>query len=107
MKQQFYLFIAVVFLGLSSCNTAPEKGGNSGIFYLARELEGKKIWYTAPEYQILDNFGTHMDNTLGKDGNRRAGSLYDLPPPILRMPKVRWSGTLQKSFPIMEPSPIR
>ncbi|TFH28333.1 MAG: DUF1080 domain-containing protein, partial [Bacteroidia bacterium] len=23
-----------------------EEGGNSGIFYLARELEGKKIWYT-------------------------------------------------------------
>lgn len=58
-----------------------EEGGNSGIFYLARELEGKKIWYTAPEYQILDNFGTHIDNTLGKDGNRRAGSLYDLIPP--------------------------
>ncbi len=58
-----------------------EEGGNSGIFYLAQELEGKKIWYTAPEYQILDNFGTHIDNTLGKDGNRRAGSLYDLIPP--------------------------
>ncbi len=58
-----------------------EEGGNSGIFYLAQELEGKKIWYTAPEYQILDNFGNHIDNTLGKDGNRRAGSLYDLIPP--------------------------
>lgn len=58
-----------------------EEGGNSGIFFLARELEGKKIWYTAPEYQILDNMSTHIDNTLGKDGNRRAGSLYDLIPP--------------------------
>ncbi len=58
-----------------------EEGGNSGIFYLAQELPGKKIWYTAPEYQILDNFGNHVDNTLGKDGNRRAGSLYDLIPP--------------------------
>lgn len=58
-----------------------EEGGNSGIFYLARELAGKKIWYTAPEYQILDNFGNHIDNTLGENGNRRAGSLYDLIPP--------------------------
>lgn len=58
-----------------------EEGGNSGIFYLAREISGKNIWYTAPEYQILDNFGNHIDNTLGKDGNRRAGSLYDLIPP--------------------------
>ncbi len=58
-----------------------EEGGNSGIFFLAREIDGKKIWYTAPEYQILDNMSTHIDNTLGKDGNRRAGSLYDLIPP--------------------------
>jgi hypothetical protein len=58
-----------------------EEGGNSGIFFLAQELPDKKIWYTAPEYQILDNFSTHIDNTLGKDGNRRAGSLYDLIPP--------------------------
>jgi len=58
-----------------------EEGGNSGIFYLAQEIPGKKIWYTAPEYQILDNFGNHIDNTLGVNGNRRAGSLYDLIPP--------------------------
>jgi hypothetical protein len=58
-----------------------DSGGNSGIFFLARELPGKKIWYTAPEYQILDNFSNHVDNTLGKNGNRRAGSLYDLIPP--------------------------
>ena len=58
-----------------------EEGGNSGIFFLAREVPGKKIWYTAPEYQILDNMSDHIDNTLGKDGNRRAGSLYDLIPP--------------------------
>ena len=58
-----------------------EEGGNSGIFYLAQEIPGKKIWYTAPEYQILDNLGNPIANTLGKDGNRRAGSLYDLIPP--------------------------
>lgn len=59
-----------------------EKGGNSGIFYLGQEIPGKKIWYTAPEYQILDNFSSHPDNIAGKDGNRRAGSLYDLIPPV-------------------------
>jgi len=58
-----------------------EEGGNSGIFFLAQEIPDKNIWYTAPEYQILDNFSTHVDNTLGVDGNRRAGSLYDLIPP--------------------------
>lgn len=58
-----------------------DSGGNSGIFYLGQEIPGKKIWYTAPEFQILDNFSNHVDNTLGKDGNRRAGSLYDLIPP--------------------------
>ena len=58
-----------------------EAGGNSGIFFLATEVPGEKIWYNAPEYQILDNFSNHIDNTLGVDGNRRAGSLYDLIPP--------------------------
>lgn len=57
-----------------------EEGGNSGIFYLGQELEGRKIWYTAPEYQILDNFSDHIDTQLGKDGNRLAGTLYDLIP---------------------------
>jgi hypothetical protein len=59
-----------------------EEGGNSGIFYLGQELadEGKKIWYTAPEYQILDNFSDHIDTKLGTDGNRLAGTLYDLVP---------------------------
>ena len=55
-----------------------DSGGNSGVFYLAQELPGKAIWYTGPEMQILDNESDHVDNKLGKDGNRRAGSLYDL-----------------------------
>jgi len=59
-----------------------EEGGNSGIFFLGREMDDpdKKIWYTAPEMQILDNYSSHIDNMLGVDGNRRAGSLYDLIP---------------------------
>jgi hypothetical protein len=59
-----------------------EKGGNSGIFYLGQEVPGEAIWYTAPEYQLLDNFSDHPDNFAGKDGNRRAGSVYDLIPPV-------------------------
>ena len=55
------------------------EGGNSGIFYLARELEGEPIWKSSPEMQILDN-KKHIDANLGKDGNRQAGSLYDLIP---------------------------
>ncbi len=53
--------------------------GNSGIFYLAQEVEGEPIWKSAPEMQVLCNEG-HVDAMLGEDGNRMAGSLYDLVP---------------------------
>ena len=54
-------------------------GGNSGIFYLGQESpEYDYIWKTAPEMQVLHP--NHIDWNLGKDGNRRAGSLYDLIP---------------------------
>jgi hypothetical protein len=55
------------------------KGGNSGVFYLAQEIEGDPIWKSSPEYQILDNVN-HLDARLGKDGNRQSASLYDLIP---------------------------
>ena len=55
------------------------KGGNSGVFYLAQEIEGEPIWKSSPEYQILDN-ANHPDARLGKDGNRQSASLYDLIP---------------------------
>jgi hypothetical protein len=57
------------------------EGGNSGIFYLVQELEGEPIWKSAPEMQILDNV-KHIDAQMGKDGNRQAGSLYDLIPAV-------------------------
>jgi len=60
------------------------EGGNSGIFYLAREKcgeEGEKIWKSSPEMQILDN-EKHPDAKMGKDGNRQAGSLYDIIPAV-------------------------
>lgn len=53
------------------------KGGNSGIFYLGQEVPEWPIWKTAPEMQVLDNIN-HIDGSLGKDGNRQSGSLYDL-----------------------------
>jgi hypothetical protein len=55
------------------------EGGNSGIFYLAQEIAGEPIWKSAPEMQVLDNI-KHPDAKLGVDGNRQAGSLYDLIP---------------------------
>jgi hypothetical protein len=57
------------------------KGGNSGIFYLGQEIPGEPVWKSAPEMQVLDNIG-HLDAQLGKDGNRKAGSLYDLIPAV-------------------------
>ncbi len=60
------------------------KGGNSGIFYLAQETTNKDgnlepIYISCPECQVLDN-ENHPDAKLGVDGNRKAGSLYDMIP---------------------------
>jgi hypothetical protein len=59
------------------------EGGNSGIFFRAPENCGDAgraeapIYESAPEMQILDN-ERHPDAKLGVNGNRQAGSLYDL-----------------------------
>ncbi|HYW97213.1 MAG TPA: DUF1080 domain-containing protein [Bacteroidales bacterium] len=68
------------------------EGGNSGIFYLAKEIPGEPIWKSAPEYQVLDN-ERHPDAKLGKNGNRQAGSLYDLIPanPQNAKPAGEWN----------------
>lgn len=65
------------------------KGSNSGVFYLAREVESKDpktgdwrmepIYISAPEAQILDNVN-HIDAKMGKDNNRQSMSLYDMIP---------------------------
>ena len=66
------------------------KGGNSGVFYLAREVTTKKedgtvqyepIYISSPEYQVLDN-ANHPDAKLGKDNNRQSASLYDMIPAV-------------------------
>jgi hypothetical protein len=68
------------------------EGGNSGIFYLAQELKDEPIWKSAPEMQVLDNV-KHPDAKLGVDGNRQAGSLYDLIPakPQNAKPAGEWN----------------
>lgn len=68
------------------------EGGNSGIFYLGQEVADWPIYKTAPEMQILDN-ERHPDAMLGKDGNRKAGSLYDLIPakPQNAKPAGEWN----------------
>ena len=66
------------------------KGSNSGIFYLAQEIQTKNedgtlkyepIFISAPEYQVLDN-ANHPDAKLGKEGNRQSASLYDMIPAV-------------------------
>lgn len=56
-----------------------QKGGNSGIFYRAMEQPTQAIYWSAPEYQLLDD-ENHPDASMGENGNRKSGSLYDLIP---------------------------
>lgn len=77
------------------------KGGNSGIFYLAREVTTTKedgtvqyepMYISAPEYQVLDN-ANHPDARLGVNGNRQSASLYDMIPavPQNQLPYGEWN----------------
>jgi hypothetical protein len=68
------------------------EGGNSGIFILGQEVSGEPIYKSAPEMQVLDN-DRHPDAKLGVDGNRKAGSLYDLIPakPQNTKPVGQWN----------------
>lgn len=56
-----------------------DKGSNSGVFYMIQEVPETPAYYSAPEYQILDN-ENHPDAKLGVDGNRTSASLYDMIP---------------------------
>lgn len=77
------------------------KGGNSGIFYLTREIttrdmNGKNrlepIYISALEYQILDD-EHNPDAKLGKANSRISGSLYDIIPatPQIAKPFGKWN----------------
>jgi hypothetical protein len=68
------------------------EGGNSGIFILGQEIPGHPLWHSAMEMQVLDN-ERHPDAKLGKDGNRMAGSLYDMIPakPQNAKPAGEWN----------------
>ena len=46
---------------------------------MIQEVEGQPSYISAPEYQVLDN-ENHPDAKLGKDGNRKSSSLYDMIP---------------------------
>lgn len=67
-----------------------ERGGNSGVFYLARNApQTTNIYETGIEMQILDDAG-HPD---GKIPSHRAGALYDItvPPPGASRPAGSWN----------------
>jgi hypothetical protein len=68
------------------------EGGNSGIFYHVLEQPTQAIYWSGLEMQILDN-ENHPDATQGIDGNRKAGSLYDLIPanPQNTKPHGEWN----------------
>lgn len=64
------------------------EGGNSGLFILAQEEEGRPIWHTAPEIQILDN-----DTYTTLHPTQYAPALYDLIPPSVQntRPAGQWN----------------
>jgi hypothetical protein len=68
------------------------EGGNSGVFFLGQEIEGKPIYSSAPEFQLLDN-EKHPDGKQGRDGNRKAASLYDMIPAVPQNanPAMQWN----------------
>ena len=56
------------------------EGGNSGIFFnVSEDPKFRYTWQTGPEIQIIDN-EKHPDAKQGKNGNRQAGTNYDLIP---------------------------
>lgn len=67
-----------------------ERGGNSGVMYLAQKAaQTKYIYETGLEMQILDDAG-HSD---GKIPSHRAGALYDItvPPRGVARPAGSWN----------------
>ncbi|MCX2739740.1 3-keto-disaccharide hydrolase [Pontibacter anaerobius] len=66
------------------------EGGNSGIFFnVSEEPKFRYTFQTGPEMQIIDD-ERHPDAKQGKNGNRKAGTNYDLHP--LSEPAVKPAG---------------
>lgn len=67
------------------------EGGNSGVIYRVTE-DSDQPWHTGPEMQILDD-ERHPDAKAGVDGNRTAGSVYDMiaPPAGVVNPAGEWN----------------
>jgi len=56
------------------------EGANSGVKYMVTDsYPGKKGQYLGLEYQLIDN-AKHPDALLGRDGNRKMATLYDIFP---------------------------
>ena len=68
--------------------------GNSGVFFLAKEIKKQPTYISSPEYQILDN-DNHPDAKMGVDGNRKSASLYDMIPakPQNAKPAGEWNSS--------------
>jgi len=72
-KEQFSNFELKLDVRLS-------EGANSGIKYMVVDnYPGKEGKYLGLEYQLIDN-GRHPDAKLGRNGNRRMSTLYDIIP---------------------------
>jgi hypothetical protein len=72
-KEQFSNFELELDVRLS-------EGANSGIKYMvANNYPGKEGNYLGLEYQLIDN-ERHADARLGRNGNRRMATLYDILP---------------------------
>ncbi|MCX6326909.1 MAG: DUF1080 domain-containing protein [Bacteroidia bacterium] len=72
-KEQFSNFELELEVRLS-------EGANSGVKYMVIDsYAGKKGQYLGLEYQLIDN-EKHPDALLGRDGNRKMATLYDIFP---------------------------
>jgi len=72
-KDQFSNFELVLDVRLS-------EGANSGVKYMVVDnYSGKEGNYLGLEYQLIDN-ERHADAKLGRNGNRRMATLYDILP---------------------------